>query len=115
MRGVTLATLLFATAASAAPIPPPRQRPRPTLVGSWVASWGGAEWPTTFLRSGGYIAERPGGPLYLGQWKLRGNVLTIEEQHVSREGRGPLNSYRFTLLPGRLESRCGGLRLTRAR
>src|SRR5262245_59617592 len=106
MRALTF-LLLFATVAHAAPIPPPKARPRPELTGTWTMVWSGSEWPTVLLPSGGYVAERPGGPRYEGRWELLGDKLYIEERLVSPSGYGQLYTYTFTLRPGQLGSTCG--------
>jgi hypothetical protein len=121
MRAAVALLLIVAPLFSyAAPIPPPKAKPRPDLSGAWVAHWAGSEWPTILLPEGGYVAERPGGPRYEGRWKLAGHKLQIEERLVGPDGYGEVYRYTFTLRAGTLrasqfDSTCGGLRLVSVR
>jgi len=107
--------VLFGPKVIPAPIPPAKPIIRPSLAGTWMAYWSGAEWPTVMIEGGGYVAERAGGPRYEGQWKLVGDDLTIEERCVGPNGAGHLYKYSFRLLPGKLFTKCGGLKLERIR
>lgn len=115
MRAALALLLIVAPLAEAAPIPPPKAKAPLDLSGSWVMLWSGAEWPTVLMPDGVYIAERPGGPRYEGQWRLVGNRLQIEERVVGPTGTGQYYRYSFTLRAGELGSACGGLRLVRVR
>lgn len=115
MRLAALGVMLFAWVLDAAPVPRPKPRPRPPLAGDWLAVWGGSEWHTTLSDDGRYLASRRMGPLYVGRWRLAGDVLEIEERWVGAEGQGPLCRYSFTLLPGKTASKCGGLKLIKER
>lgn len=117
MRALALVLVMLVSPLSqAAPIPPPKAKPRPDFSGSWVAVWSGAEWPTVMLPDGTYVAERPGGPRYEGRWELdANNKLIIEERLVNAYGYGQVYRYTFTMKQGKLLSTCGGLRLTNVR
>lgn len=115
MRAIVVLLLVVCPLSQAAPIPPPKARPRPELSGAWVAYWSGSEWPTVMLPDGTYVAERPGGPRYEGRWELVGDKLRIEERLLGPEGYGQAYRYTFTMRPRALASKCGGLRLASAR
>jgi hypothetical protein len=115
MRALVTLLLVVCPLCQAAPIPPPKPKPRMELSGAWVAHWSGAEWPTVMLPCGTYVAERPGGPRYEGRWEVVGDKLKIEERLLGPEGYGQVYRYTFTMRPGALASTCGGLRLVSAR
>jgi hypothetical protein len=115
MSAATLLCALAALAASA-PIPPPKARTRPDVCGAWDMTWDNNGWSATFAE-GGFYRSTGHGWSYEGRWELKGDVLTITEHNATLyAGAEPhWATYRWRLLPGKLESKCGAFRLRRAK
>jgi hypothetical protein len=113
VRSAYGAVLLALLPLAAAPVPPPKPMARPDVAGVWDMKWDSTGWVATFS-PGGFYRSRGRGWSYEGRWEMKGDVLTITEKNVSVHN-GHWSSYRWELLPGRLESRCGAFRLRKAR
>jgi hypothetical protein len=117
VKAIASWTMLLALAlcATAAPVPAPKVRERPSVVGHWVAYWSGTAWDTEFRADGGYRASRDGTHHAVGVWVLKGDKLIIEERRLYPGMYDDAVFYTYKLKPGRLDSVCGQFRLAKAR
>lgn len=101
--------VLICFTAQGAPAPSPNPEPPvpvsrpPSVVGVWTMNLQGVPYATTFYKEGGYSAKG-GSTLWLGQWEMKNNVLSIEEFiDPGPSGRiGAILKWKITITPGTL-------------
>ncbi len=110
---LSLMCLFVVTSAWAAPIPKAKQRSRPSLKGHWVISWSDTRYFTEIEACGRYSAipinHEQVNYCWVGKAEIKGDELIIEER-INKDIE-PVHTYRFKLVPGKLKSDCGGLKM----
>lgn len=91
--------LLCVLAPEYAPIPRPRPKDRPPLVGEWRLTWGPGGGRCLFRRDGSYRYTWASSD-YSGTWSLQGDTLTLDDRPHEADPETPATRYRVELLPG---------------
>jgi hypothetical protein len=115
VKAIASWTMLLALAlcATAAPVPAPKVRERPSVVGHWKMTWYGSDRYKVRFWEDGHYSEPTDNGMYEGVWSLKGDRLTVRYRYIPSYSEGyfvgqPDSEWSVDLKPGRLEGRMAG-------